>query len=419
METENITTEQSPLLSKVPASSLTEYSQRTVATVDTSSSYEQLDQRSTPLAKKSSDEEESGDLTGSVVVVEIARSDQEAPNRTKAQDDDEPVDGTFAENVHEQCQEVVDVVLAELYDADQGEMHYLEMGLTRNCSVIPSDVIDAASQQALPPTPPSSDETDVEAATEPQKEKPAPAPPISAYLVLLTAVISLSSIGPFLKLQSGVSPTMKIVWRQAATGLLLLPMVIIDFSRSGFPSLTGPQWFTFLLSTISYDIFTTSFDLALGYTSVGNVVILANSLALILLIGKLFVGDPVSLMEGSGAIVAFAGAALCSKDSEGSEGSSNGILGDAIAILSAIGGVGYLVFAKTSRQHMPMYTFMFLTMAVGSAMLVTFQALILKEEVSFDRHPNHGVWGFLVMEADRLPLEFVMAFVCNCCGTMG
>jgi hypothetical protein len=42
------------------------------------------------------------------------------------------------------------------------------------------------------------------------------------------------------------------------------------------------------------------------------------------------------------------------------------LLGDALSrlstLLSALGGVGYLVFAKATRPHMNLFVFMFLTM---------------------------------------------------------
>jgi hypothetical protein len=399
MQTETtFSNEESPLLAKALSacsSSLnTHYSQRTVATVSTSGSYEQLDQldqlfipptpshhpqqqecspQAAPHRNNDKQQGEQG-ITGSFVIFEISRSDENESPGVKGdhmkQDDDEPVvDGTLVENVMESYQEVADAIYEELHEADDGDgMHFLEMGLTRNCSILPGDVVDAAAQQPPPPAPlPTDDDDDcedVEAGRiendEHSNKTTTMSAPLSAYLLLLGAVISLAAIGPLLELQSDVSPTMKIVWRQAGTGILLFPLAALEVYRTGFPSMTGPQWVTFLLSTISYDIFSTSFVLALSFTSVGNTVILSNSLALILLVGKLCVGDPVSLLEGAGAMVAFGGAALCSRDSADHNGSSSGLLGDAIAIFSAFGGVGYLIFAKSVRSHMSMYIFMFL-----------------------------------------------------------
>ena len=96
--------------------------------------------------------------------------------------------------------------------------------------------------------------------------------------------------------------------------IFVFPLAFLDVYRHGFPPLTTPQWITFLLSTASYDVFSLAFVMVLSYTAVGNAVILSNSLAMIILVGKLCVGDPVTFLEGAGATVAFVGAALCSKD---------------------------------------------------------------------------------------------------------
>eukprot|EP00429_Kryptoperidinium_foliaceum_P049431 CAMPEP_0176124172 /NCGR_PEP_ID=MMETSP0120_2-20121206/62596_1 /TAXON_ID=160619 /ORGANISM="Kryptoperidinium foliaceum, Strain CCMP 1326" /LENGTH=469 /DNA_ID=CAMNT_0017458925 /DNA_START=206 /DNA_END=1612 /DNA_ORIENTATION=+ len=420
--------EESPLLGKDP--NLTHFSNRTSGTLSTtgSGSYRGgLDGLFVPppsTENKNTDNDSSflvsqdeeacivDNLTGSTVCFS-------APGNA----DDEAADGTFVDNVVEQCYEVAEAAIEEFHGADEGERHYLETGLTRNCSVLPSDVMDAVAcgKQKQPPWKHPSD-YDLESYSSGDGvdgELGSTQVPAKAYFLLASAVVSLSSIAPLLDLQTGTSPTMKIVWRQAATAMLFFPFASWEIYQNGWPRLSIPQWMTFMVSTSSYAIFSVTFVIALGYTSVGNVVILSNTMSLILLIGKLFVGDPVSLLECMGAMVAFGGAYLCSRDSASHHGTSNALYGDVLAIASAIGGVGYLVFAKASRQHIPMMTFMFLTMAVGDVLLVGFQLWILNETVTFDRDKSHGLWGFLTMQPDRLPLEFTMAFVCNCLGTMG
>jgi drug/metabolite transporter (DMT)-like permease len=245
-------------------------------------------------------------------------------------------------------------------------------------------------------------------------------PPLWAYFLLLSAVVSLSLIGPLLVLQGNATPSMKIVWRMTGTCLILLPAACHELYSQGLPRLNYQQWGTFLLSTICYDATTLAFVISLDYTAVGNAVVLANSQALILLVGKMVVlGESVSAWEGLGAIGAFGGAVLCSKDAVSTRQASNAFRGDLLAIISAFTAVGYLVFAKAARRHLPMYTFMFLTMGLGAFLVWMFQLTILKEQATFDMDYNHGVWGFLRPVADRLPLELMTVFICNICGTMG
>jgi hypothetical protein len=263
----------------------------------------------------------------------------------------------LAEAVAEEAHDVAEVVIEEFQDANESNFHYLEMGLTRNLSILPGDVVDVATGGG----PLSVLGDDISIMSMDTDKMEVVATPPSAYFLLATAVVSLSSIGPLLVLQENATPSMKIIWRMTGTSMLLLPMAGYDlYTKGGIPKLTSPQWFTFLLATMCYDVMTLAFVISLTYTAVGNAVILSNSLTLILLVGKVFVGDPVSLLEGAGAMVAFGGAALCSKDSADNMEASNTLLGDALAMLSAVGGVGYLIFAKSVRSHVPLYIFMFL-----------------------------------------------------------
>lgn len=326
----------------------------------------------------------------------------------------------FQEAVVEQYNEVKETFLDELHEADDGDMYFLDMALTRNLSILPSELREKAQQLAGPTT---KTELDLETLTLVEKAINPLKPPLSAYAGLALAVTSLSSIGPLLALQSDVSGTLKIFWRMCGTALVLLPLAILELRTSGFPRLTQPQWCTFLVATACYVTMGVGFALALSYTSVGNAVILANSQALMLLMGNLCVGAPVSYLEGVGALVAFTGAVLCSKDSseDGSVAAAPGntFFGDFLALLSGMGGVGYLVFAKTSRSNMSLFLFTFLTMSIGCLMIIPFQIIVLREKVTLGMNPRTGLLGFLNWTPDRLQLEIIMVLVCNVCGTMG
>lgn len=59
--------------------------------------------------------------------------------------------------------------------------------------------------------------------------------PLSAYILLVTAIVSLSSIGPLLNLQEGINPILKIYWRMSATAMALLPLAGISLYKEGLP----------------------------------------------------------------------------------------------------------------------------------------------------------------------------------------
>jgi drug/metabolite transporter (DMT)-like permease len=339
------------------------------------------------------------------------------------------------EAVVDEVSEIADTLMEELHEADDGNT-FLEMSLTRNFSILPTDIeraVDVANHiTAGAEDIPSLDDklapvgTDIETLELIKEAEAAVAAvvttPPSAYLLLALAVFSLSAIGPLLQAQKDVDSSMKICWRQFATSCLLFPFAVVSVSKEGFPQMTSTQWFTFLLTSICYTIMCVCFVLSLEYTAVGNAVILCNSQSLLLLAGKMLVGNPVSSMEATGALVAFCGAILCSIDSSQAAPASAGgktFLGDFLAIVSSIAGVGYLIFAKQTRSHMNLYVFMYLNMLTGSLITLSFIALILREPVTFDRNESTGVFGWLNMDTDRLPLEIAMVLWCNFFGSLG
>jgi len=342
----------------------------------------------------------------------------------------------FAEEVHD----VAETFVEELQEKDDGESVFFEMGLTRDLSILPSDMVDLANQQKEATTaaaaadeqermqqlPLTSMDDDSLKPVKPDASIESQSIPLHAYLTLLSAVIALSSLGPTLGMQGGVEPTMKIYWRMTGTYMALFPFAFRTVLKKGFPKINNSsQLCTFFFAACCYAVMCVAFAIALQYTSVGNAVIFANSQALLLLVGKFFVGNKVSWMEGIGALVAFCGGILCTLDASSessavSESNAQGWAGwgDVFALISAIGGVGYLVFAKSVRPQFPdVFTFMFAIMFCAS--IVTALYMILSgQDVSFSREIHNGLWGFLNVRLDRLPLELVMVFVCNMTGSM-
>jgi len=379
-------------------------------------------------------------------------AEHEADHEAEYEDCDETETETetlppLMEGMAEEFHDITEAALDELHKADEDENYMIEMGLTRNFSLLHDDVVEASGVLLQAPEDDDTDYkyTDIELGHKQASSTPPSSSviPWSVYMLLGSAIVAMSTVGPLLQLQDDTTATMKIVWRMVGTSFLLTPLALTDmYEHGGIPKLTTPQWFTFFLSTFCYSVMSIGFCLSLDYTAVGNAVILSNSLALILLVGKLFTGTPVTVLELTGAMVAFGGAVLCSRDAAdgeaadninsnindtidqlavtGSAGLGKTFIGDLLAIVSAIGGVGYVTFAKTSRAHMPLYIFMFLTMTMGCAMVLTFQVVVLQETVTWDCDITHGIGGFLVWQRfDRLPLELMMVVICNLAGTMG
>lgn len=245
--------------------------------------------------------------------------------------------------------------------------------------------------------------------------------PLVAYLLLAAAVLGLSSIGPLLSMQSGVDDTVKTLWRNSATAVALFSMALHSIVVDGLPSLSVSQIVVLILTGICYAAYTVLFAWAVEYTTIGNAVMFGNSQAIILLVGKTIMGESLSWAEALGSLAAFGGAILCSRDSaQGDDviSKNTSLLGDGFALLCAVCGLGYLVTAKTIRPVMNLYVFMCSVMfwaSVGSLFL----AYLAGVYVSMDRHVDHGAFGWLNTQGDRLPLELVMVVSCQFLGALG
>jgi len=254
--------------------------------------------------------------------------------------------------------------------------------------------------------------------------------PITAYFLLISAVICLSTTGPFFNLQQDVDPVMKIFWRTSATNCILFPLLIRGIMAEGIPSLDFSQWVMVFVAGFSYSCLGIFFVLSLDYTSVGNAMILNNSQALILMLGKFFVGERISNLEMMGAAIAFSGAVLCSVDAAdqdpkaevgGFDGKNSNMTlwGDAFGLISAFGGVGYLVFAQKVRSQLNLYIFMFLNMFQNSLYALAL-IVVSGREYTWDMERYHGLFSWLSPSSpDRLLLTVIAVVFCNFLGVMG
>ena len=324
------------------------------------------------------------------------------------------------EDVQASVLEVREAFVEELREADRGDVYFLDMNLTRSLSVPPDDLRkflkETTSLRRI-----TEEEPLEEAIVEEEKVKPTGLP-LLPLLSLLAAVLAVSSNGTALSLQKGAPPSLKLYWRMTATAAGLAFFAFKGLWYDGWPKLTGAQWITFGMAVGCFVFQNLAFVNAIQYTSIGNAVIFANSQALLLLAGKAFIGTPILCMEGSGAFVAFAGAMLCASGETTPPGIEDShalsLAGDILALFAALGGVGYLTFAKSVRHTMCVTLFMFLVMVSGSFLVLAYM-LITREGVSFSMDVNFGLFGWLNWRFDRLATELWVVFVCNMTGTMG
>lgn len=340
---------------------------------------------------------------------------------------------------------VKDIWKQELEEMEQGSgSGFFDMTATRSFAILPDDLPDLDSEarffsssirQRLRKVEETTAETkdddeDEEAVVEAEEEPKKPSPTdenkntafIINLLLLLGAVFAHSSNSTALHMLNGVSPTMKLFWRMSASYLILVPFVLVYLRAEGLPQLRFSGWTTLVSASLCYTASTLCFYMALEYTTIGNAVIYANSQALLLIVGKVFVGGAIHWLEGIGVVVAFSGAILCSKDSEHSsqEGDlTNALFGDLLALCSAAFGVAYLTVAKAVRSQMSVMFFITAVMFLGSLMVLAILAINQHEQLSFDMDPFHGIFGGFNVSHHRLEVMAYLAIVVNVGGSMG
>jgi len=271
------------------------------------------------------------------------------------------------EDFMEEYNEIKAAFKDHLLETEDEEDFFLSMGLAKTMSMLPSksevvqtleeveDVFGAKS--LIPESLRDVDDLLETAAAAASKGEQPPAQgkddgtstssrvPLRAYITLGTAVCALSSIGPFLAKQRDVAGTLKIVWRFQGTALLLCPLLVRSFVIDGFPKLSYVQWITFLFTAASYSVLCVAFAKAIDYTTVANATILTNSQSVLLVMAKILIPTQrVLFLEVFGVLVAFLGGILAAKEAAEDEDSPAtgwlSIWGDALGLISSIGGIG-------------------------------------------------------------------------------
>jgi drug/metabolite transporter (DMT)-like permease len=246
--------------------------------------------------------------------------------------------------------------------------------------------------------------------------------------MLLIAVLAVSSNGTALHLLYGVPAPLKLFWRMTVTcGLLSLFAGKSCVCNKTAASLSWAQWNLLILAALCFCAHTLLLYTALEYTTIGNALIYANSQALLLIVGKAVVGEPVTPSEGLGVVTAFTGAILCSRDSQGQAAAdahdehtpATALYGDALALASAVAGVAYLTLAKAVRPHLSVTVFMFLITMFGSGMVLAYLYCCSDVPVTWDRQGHTGLLGWLTLQDHHVWILLHIAVVCNVCGTMG
>lgn len=244
--------------------------------------------------------------------------------------------------------------------------------------------------------------------------------PLIGYLLLLSSLFTVSSVGVALDMVDGVAPLLKLFWRQTATCSATVPLMLFAMWRNGPPKFTRKLVLTMVAAGAAYGFYLGSYVVSLSYTSVGHATLFNNSHSLLLVFVKLAQGLPVVPFEGIGAAVGVIGGGITAMDATkaGENIVSPTVYGDIIALVGASGGALYFTFAKKLRAELDLVVFMcFLTATSASCLLM--YMLVTGENISLSTDPHHGMFGWTEPVSDRLFTVCYLVFVCDLIGTMG
>ncbi|EQC35809.1 hypothetical protein SDRG_06567 [Saprolegnia diclina VS20] len=284
-------------------------------------------------------------------------------------------------------------------------------GPMRRRSQLPSDVVDVALEA-------TTGDGAIAVRLTVQKQVPR-----IGYLILLTALLSVSAQGAALQTLSGISPFLKMFWRAFGSSIVFSILAVISVVHDGWPTLPSPRQALFeaIVCILSYLTYNATFFWALDHTSVGHAYIFSNCHSVLIVFGKCFLGQPVAALESSGAILGALGGALTTMDSDAASSPTSlsrviepTLRGDVVALAGAIGGVFYLVNAKVLREKLGVWVFVaYLFTTAWVLILPLLCALGVEFDVSTD--PRIGLFGWV----HHFGTEVLIVVVCSGLGTMG
>ncbi|KAF0687137.1 Aste57867_21108 [Aphanomyces stellatus] len=246
--------------------------------------------------------------------------------------------------------------------------------------------------------------------------------PVVGYVLLVAALLTISSLGAALDLQEGVDPFVKLFWRTTASILGFSPFAARAIYEHGWPTWTPHLAMLFAASAAAYALFLMTFLWSLNHTSIGHAYIFNNCHSLLIVFGKLGLGHPVLLFEVLGSALGIVGGIVTTLDHAAGGGVTDVHIvppswqGDVVALVGAVGGVFYLLTAKKLRQEMDVFVFMTLLFVVTALLhLPVFVVLDIDINWSMDHHTGWLGWT----QPDMLGIELYLVFVCTIIGTVG
>ena len=222
--------------------------------------------------------------------------------------------------------------------------------------------------------------------------------PWHVYLVLLIALIGVSSAGTLLQQIDMIPPILRGAWRLQATSLLLLPLAIYQYAQMEDKVEVKNQLGLMLLSGVFLALHFSTWIASLDYTSLTHSLLFVTTHPLVILVGMAILSrfkemKPASTMEWIGGIIGVTGAIITLQDGGTIQGDHEvTVFGDLLAFAGGVLVVGYIVCGRIVRKKLPIFVYAFIVTAFG-AIIMTIGSAILESQYS-----EFGTFGWISSE---------------------
>ena len=221
---------------------------------------------------------------------------------------------------------------------------------------------------------------------------------IVLWLILIAAIVSISSAGAVFQLMSEVDPMLRSSWRFQLTALFMFPLFIYQTKESmkdsEFVQLLKEKDTIYIIfgSGLSLGLHMGAWVWSLDNTSLTHSLLFVTIHPLIIVTGALLLRYFVPKKQIIGAMVGFAGGSIAllgiSSESEAT------IIGDLAAVLGAFAVVGYFLAGRKLRQWMPLFTYIFPVTLIAAIQLALI-SIILEDSTLSLVNSNHSIFGWI------------------------
>mmetsp|Transcript_21371 Transcript_21371/g.27629 ORF Transcript_21371/g.27629 Transcript_21371/m.27629 type:complete len:913 (-) Transcript_21371:111-2849(-) len=243
--------------------------------------------------------------------------------------------------------------------------------------------------------------------------------PLIGWILLPIVLTTSAASGPLSKFLP-VPILLANFWRKILSMIMIFPLAFKAFfvPEVRLKIFKPDVLKDLLLAVFGKCLCNTTFYIAMMYMAIPLVGLFQNTVPVLLLGLKLVQKEPISLMEGTGAAVAFGGTVVVGIDSLDSNTSSAGgnfWIGSAFSLLSAIGLAIYLIYAKKTRPNVDIFILNFVMCITTPLSSLLVQIFVFPETLQpLDVVPVSSIagtlFGFLLV-----PSLFIVSCTISLC----